>query len=57
MTWPCATSNDSLVWRLWHSHAWRRLRGLLIDKGTVMGMEWANCPGCGSTICKEVKHG
>lgn len=53
--WPCRRSKDGLVWRLWHSLLWRLCPGMLIPKGVCFGLRWANCPGCNSTICKEVR--
>ena len=52
---PCATSTDGLVWALWHSLLKRRAWATLRSRGTKHGMEWRDCPGCGSTLCREVR--
>lgn len=51
---PCACSRDALVWRLWHSLLKRRGWAALPSKGVRHGLDWRNCPGCDSTLCKAV---
>lgn len=56
-TYPCARSRDRLVWSLWHSFVKRTsaLWATCASRGVKHGMEWRNCPGCDSTLCKAVR--
>lgn len=54
--YPCRRSMDGLVWALWHSLLKRSPAWLLCrSRGIRHGLDWRDCPACGSTLCREVR--
>lgn len=56
--YPCQRSAEAA--RLWHGMLKRRLWAFLPlpanGKDVAMGMQWRNCPKCGSTMCRMIEE-
>ena len=51
---PCRL-NSAPVWRIWHAIVKALLWRWMAQKGVRHGLDWRNCPGCRSTLCREVR--
>ena len=49
---PCRL-NSRPLWRIWHAVVKVLLWRWMQRKGIRHGLDWRNCPGCRSTLCKR----